>query len=421
MIQVADGFRYQGSKPLDERLKYDSIADMKAVSESALYDGCFAYVTATQKYYSFDSSNETDETLGKWREFQTGGGGHAIEDSEGTSLEQRTVMQFGEGLLAEDDATNEKTVVKPDAFQEGDMDDVVDILPSGGRVVATGFTPIGTIIPVMGVHAPKNFLICDGTVYNIADYPELASYFEREFDESNHFGGDGTTTFAVPDLRGEFIRGAGTNGHTGQGSGAEVGEHQDATKHLNIVWYSSRQSIYQGFSQSGIGEQGRAYLTDSYPDGVTVAYRGENGTGKASTVDTTPPMYTARPTNTSVLFCIAIKDIYTNPINDYSTEEKVVGSWIDGSTIYQKTISCGALPNSTLKDVPHGISNLDRIISISGVGKNPTSLGQIPIPYVQQTAHADGVFVTSTNIVLSTISDRSGVTEVYVTLQYTKS
>ena len=92
MIQVADGFRYQGSKPLDERLKYDSIADMKAVSESALYDGCLAYVTAEKKYYSYDSSNTVDVTLGKWREFEAGGGGTTYTSGDGITISEQDVI-----------------------------------------------------------------------------------------------------------------------------------------------------------------------------------------------------------------------------------------------------------------------------------------------------------------------------------------
>lgn len=68
-ISVADNFSYQGVKPLDMRIQYNTIASMKAVSESSLYDGCLAYVAEQKKYYSFDSSNDVDETLGKWREF----------------------------------------------------------------------------------------------------------------------------------------------------------------------------------------------------------------------------------------------------------------------------------------------------------------------------------------------------------------
>lgn len=77
-----------------------------------------------------------------------------------------------------------------------------------------GFTPIGTVISVMSNEAPDNYLVCDGTAYNISEYSDLANFFEDQFGSKNYFGGNGTTTFAIPDLRGEFLRGTGTNGHT---------------------------------------------------------------------------------------------------------------------------------------------------------------------------------------------------------------
>ena len=60
--------------------------------------------------------------------------------------------------------------------------------------------PIGHIISYMGNNAPKHYLICDGTEYNISDYPYLAQHFKNEYGSYNYFGGDGTTTFAVPEL-----------------------------------------------------------------------------------------------------------------------------------------------------------------------------------------------------------------------------
>jgi hypothetical protein len=74
-IQVADNFQYLGQKPLDARVKYATVADMAAVAASSLYDGIMAYVVATEKNYQWKSTNTADPTLGKWREFQSGGGG----------------------------------------------------------------------------------------------------------------------------------------------------------------------------------------------------------------------------------------------------------------------------------------------------------------------------------------------------------
>ena len=38
-------------------------------------------------------------------------------------------------------------------------------------------TPVGTVLSFMGKTAPTGYLICDGTVYNISDYPNLANFF----------------------------------------------------------------------------------------------------------------------------------------------------------------------------------------------------------------------------------------------------
>ena len=72
MISVADNFSYQGSKPLDGRIKYDTVAAMKAVADASMYDGCLAYCVATDKTYQWKSTNSVDSTTGKWREFSSG-------------------------------------------------------------------------------------------------------------------------------------------------------------------------------------------------------------------------------------------------------------------------------------------------------------------------------------------------------------
>ena len=61
--------------------------------------------------------------------------------------------------------------------------------------------PIGSIISYLGNEPPKGYSVCDGKEYQIADHSQLAAFFEKEFGSKNHFGGDGTSTFAVPDFR----------------------------------------------------------------------------------------------------------------------------------------------------------------------------------------------------------------------------
>lgn len=61
-------------------------------------------------------------------------------------------------------------------------------------------TPVGHVMSCMSINAPKHYLICDGTEYNISDYPHLAQHFMNEFGKYNYFGGDGVNTFAVPTI-----------------------------------------------------------------------------------------------------------------------------------------------------------------------------------------------------------------------------
>jgi hypothetical protein len=129
---------------------------------------------------------------------------------------------------------------------------------------------------------------------------------------------------------------------------------------------------------------------------------------------------TVRPANTSVMFCIAYKDIYSNPMNDYSTTEKVVGTWIDGKPIYQKTIDVGALPNATSKNVAHNISNLDKVINIIAIAYGSGQHLPINFPAVDNVANACNVRVMGTNININSGINRSGLSG-YVTLQYTKT
>jgi microcystin-dependent protein len=56
-----------------------------------------------------------------------------------------------------------------------------------------------------GSVAPTGWLLCDGTIYNVVDYPRLFAVI------INAYGGDGVTTFAVPDLRARVTAGVGTS------------------------------------------------------------------------------------------------------------------------------------------------------------------------------------------------------------------
>ena len=181
---------------------------------------------------------------------------------------------------------------------EGNVSNVKEALDTlYDSVEVTTLIPVGGVLPYMGTTAPTNYLICDGTEYNIADYKKLADHIKNNFGSYNFFGGNGTTTFKVPDLRGEFLRGSGTNSHEGQGNGANVGVHQDGTEHL---WLQSNATeIYYGNANPSdtkidSGSPSKGKITYSYKYGVS---SGSNFN----------QYFTSRPTNTSVNYIIKVK------------------------------------------------------------------------------------------------------------------
>ena len=114
--------------------------------------------------------------------------------------------------------------------------------PKGDNGIGTDGNPVGTIIHFFGETAPSGYLICNGAEYADADYPILAAQL-KGLTTNTPFVGSDSDHFKVPDLRGEFLRGTGTNGHTNQGNGANVGVHQDATQHVGVTPFGSERSF----------------------------------------------------------------------------------------------------------------------------------------------------------------------------------
>ena len=158
--------------------------------------------------------------------------------------------------------------------------------------------PVGTIISLMRKTAPEGYLICDGRELNIADYPALSTMFEEDFGSKNIYGGDGITTFAVPDLRNEFLRGY--HGDSEEQLSGELGIHQDATEHVMVVTGTNR-SINVDVEASNIANRPanvdkNACVGTTKEVYVTGTLTGSGWDGWSR--------YTGRPTNVAVLYCI---------------------------------------------------------------------------------------------------------------------
>lgn len=187
-----------------------------------------------------------------------------------------------------------------------------------------------------------------------------------------------------------------------------------------VLKYDSTIQKWKNADESGGG------VEDVEVNGISVV-NAQNVAEIKSYKEVTQAEYQALPSsklNDGILYCIkdsAGADGYPPLI--YSDEEREVGIWRDGKPLYAKTIN---LPKSVLtsKDIniQHGISNLDKIIDISGVMRADN---QNPIVTGYQWGSDWGCSIgdiTSTTFFLRMGGSRySAVTEVSVTFLYTKT
>lgn len=171
---------------------------------------------------------------------------------------------------------------------------------SGGAVSGI---PVGMIISHFGTKAPEGYLVCDGKEYNISDYPNLANHFLEDFGSVNFNGGDGSITFAVPDMRNEFLRGY--HGDAEIPLSGEIGVHQEATWLVkDSITYSSNKPYYATFVNK---DNTTDDLSTLNADGMyTVGSIAKYKTSAMSSVNTAglTNYIATRPTNMAVLFCI---------------------------------------------------------------------------------------------------------------------
>lgn len=102
--------------------------------------------------------------------------------------------------------------------------------------------------------------------------------------------------------------------------------------------------------------------------------------------------------------------------NDFSTSEVDTGyKWINGKTIYRKTVNCGTMPNSSTTAINHGITGLTAVVEYRGIGFNIPGMQFIDF----QQGNGINTYIDATKINIATTIARSQFTA-YMTLWYTK-
>jgi hypothetical protein len=149
-----------------------------------------------------------------------------------------------------------------------------------------GDTPVGTINWFAATTAPSGWLVADGRPVSRSTYSTLFSYIGTTYGT-----GDGSTTFNLPDLRGQFIRGWDSAGGNARGfDPARVfGSSQGPTQ----VWNGIDVFVGAGGVRSG-GEQ------------PVAGGRPDQGHSRSSSTPNTglTGSQGVRPTNIALLPCI---------------------------------------------------------------------------------------------------------------------
>ena len=111
--------------------------------------------------------------------------------------------------------------------------------PSNAQLLAALGVLIGRAVPAGALQAfamsavPTGWLACDGALVSRAAYPALFTAIGVVYG-----AGDGSTTFALPDLRGEFLRGWAGAGSVDAGRGIGSAQGDSIKSHAHPIFAS---------------------------------------------------------------------------------------------------------------------------------------------------------------------------------------
>lgn len=152
-----------------------------------------------------------------------------------------------------------------------------------------GLNPVGTVIWHAANTAPSGYLKANGALVSRTTYAALFAAIGTTFG-----AGDGSTTFALPDLRGEFVRG--WDDGRGVDSGRVFGSAQagDIAGHNHLAGVSFQNTSVAVYASS----------TSGLPGSATRSLAETAGAGANQATTSTTGGTETRPRNIALLACI---------------------------------------------------------------------------------------------------------------------
>ena len=191
----------------------------------------------------------------------TGGTRRAHFDSNGITIRDRKALRLRDtsnsnfvALRAPDNVSSDVTLTLPGT--DGDANDVLQSDGSGNL----SFTALPQAVPTGSVHmmatttAPSGYLECDGTAVSRTTYADLFTTIGTTWGE-----GDGSSTFNVPDLRGEFVRGwdNGKGTDSGRSFASSQGDGVKQHNHTATSTVTDSGHFHYAFANDFVGNQDR--------------------------------------------------------------------------------------------------------------------------------------------------------------------
>ena len=241
----------------------------------------------------------------------TGGTRRAHFDSNGITIRDRKALRLRDtsnsnfiAIQAPSDVTSDITLTLPNS--DGNANDVLQSDGSGNL----SFAALPQAVPTGSVHlmatttVPSGYLKCDGSAISRTTYSDLFGLIGTA-----HGSGDGSSTFNVPDLRGEFVRGwddgrgvdSGRNFASSQSDQNEAHNHTATSTVTDPGHFHTTENFVVRPSYSeprnlGVGTDGNGNNTgntDSKTTGITVSTTIANDGGTE-----------ARPRNIAMMYVI---------------------------------------------------------------------------------------------------------------------
>ena len=218
---------------------------------------------------------------------------------------------------------------------------------------------------------------------------------------------DTTTDIYIPNMSGASASAAGSNGLVPAPASGDEGKflRGDGT------W----QNAGGGGNDVGLSVGSNGAIQSTYTDGTEQTediLRDDTGEDIVTLLN-------------SIAIALQSAAINVESVNvNYSTDEQVIGTWIDGKPLYQTTLSLTSSSGNDAQEITlsnYGINNIDVVCKIEGTTR--ATLGYVGLNYFSDNYDKFNLFMKSNNtiLVLAHAGDWTHSIPVYVTLQYTKT